>query len=243
MQLTRVFTSLADTYGHILTTDLAEVDLKDTVLNRRILVVLLPALEKSPDELSNLGKVVIASMRSMMAAGLGDAVEGDYRDLIVSKPTNADTPFLCILDEYGYYAVKGFAVVPAQARSLGFSVVFAGQDLPAFQKASKEEAASIGANTNIKICMKLEDPTDTWEFFMKGAGEAYVSTVDSFSASQGSMANTYMDTKSAKMDKRSRIDLLDLKTKGWVRRIFSLSPILFGQRLSMQIPHHVLKCA
>lgn len=214
MQLTRVFTSLADTYGHILRTDLAEVDLKDVVLNRRILVVLLPALEKSPDELSNLGKVVIASMRSMMAAGLGDAVEGDYRDLITRKPTNAETPFLCILDEYGYYAVKGFAVVPAQARSLGFSVVFAGQDLPAFQKASKEEAASIGANTNIKICMKLEDPTDTWEFFMKSAGEAYVTTVDSFNANQSSLSNSYLDTKSAKTDKRSRIDLLDLKDQG-----------------------------
>ncbi|MEC7031009.1 MAG: TraM recognition domain-containing protein [Pseudomonadota bacterium] len=214
MQLTRVFTSLADTYGHILRTDLAEVDLKDVVLNRRILVVLLPALEKSPDELSNLGKVVIASMRSMMASGLGDSVEGDYRDLIVRKPTNAETPFLCILDEYGYYAVKGFAVVPAQARSLGFSVVFAGQDLPAFQKASKEEAASIGANTNIKICMKLEDPTDTWEFFMKGAGEAYVTTVDSFNANQNSLSNSYLDTRSAKTDKRSRIDLLDLKDQG-----------------------------
>lgn len=214
MQLTRVFTSLADTYGHILRTDLAEVDLKDVVLNRRILVVLLPALEKSPDELSNLGKVVIASMRSMMAAGLGDAVEGDYRDLITKKPTNAETPYLCILDEYGYYAVKGFAVVPAQARSLGFSVVFAGQDLPAFQKASKEEAASIGANTNIKICMKLEDPTDTWEFFMKGAGESYVTAVDSFNANQSSLTNSYLDTKSAKTDKRNRIDLLDLKDQG-----------------------------
>lgn len=214
MQLTRVFTSLADTYGHILRTDLAEVDLKDVVLNRRILVVLLPALEKSPDELSNLGKVVIASMRSMMAAGLGDAVEGDYRDLITKKPTNAETPFLCILDEYGYYAVKGFAVVPAQARSLGFSVVFAGQDLPAFQKASKEEAASIGANTNIKICMKLEDPNETWEFFMKGAGESYVTAVDSFNASQSSLTNSYLDTRSAKTDKRNRIDLLDLKDQG-----------------------------
>ncbi len=214
MQLTRIFTSLADTYGHILRTKLAEVDLRDVVLNRRILVVLLPALEKSPDELSNLGKVVIASMRSMMAAGLGDSVEGEYRDLILSKPTNAETPFLCILDEYGYYAVKGFAVVPAQARSLGFSVVFAGQDLPAFQKASKEEAASIGANTNIKICMKLEDPTDTWEFFMKGAGEAYVTAVDSFSASQNSISNAYLDTKSAKTEKRARIDLLDLKDQG-----------------------------
>ncbi len=52
----RVFGALADTYGHIIRTNLAEVDLRDVVLNRRILVVLLPALEKSPDELSALGK-------------------------------------------------------------------------------------------------------------------------------------------------------------------------------------------
>ncbi|MDQ2994955.1 MAG: phosphoesterase, partial [Pseudomonadota bacterium] len=132
MQLTRVFSSLADTYGHIIRTNLAEVDLKDVVLNRRILVVLLPALEKSPAELANLGKVIIASLKAMMAAGLGDEVEGEYHDLITRKPTNAPSPYLCILDEYGYYAVEGFAVVPAQARSLGFSVIFAGQDLPAF---------------------------------------------------------------------------------------------------------------
>ncbi len=211
MQLTRAFTSLADTYGHIMRTKLAEVDLTDVVLNRRILCVLLPALEKSPDELSNLGKVIIATLKAMMAAGLGDSVEGAYTDLVESKPTNAATPFLCILDEYGYYAVEGFAVVPAQARSLGFSVVFAGQDLPAFQKASKEEAASIGANTNIKICMKLEDPTETWDFFMKGAGESYVTHVDSFQVDSGSVLGNYQDNKGAKIEKRARIDLLDLK--------------------------------
>lgn len=214
MQLVRAFGSLADTYGHILRTKLAEVDLKDVVLNRRILVVLLPALEKSPDELSNLGKVVIASLKAMMAAGLGDAVEGEYRDLVQRKPTNAPSPYLCILDEYGYYAVKGFAVVPAQARSLGFSVIFAGQDLPAFQKASKEEAASIGANTNIKICMKLEDPLETWDFFMKTAGESYVTHVESFAADAKALTNSYMDTKSARVEKRQRVDLLDLKEQG-----------------------------
>lgn len=211
MQLVRVFTSLADTYGHILRTKLAEVDVKDVVLNRRILIVLLPALEKSPEELANLGKIVIASLRAMMASGLGDNVEGDYTDLIDAKPTNSKTPFLCILDEYGYYAVKGFAVVPAQARSLGFSVVFAGQDLPAFQKASKEEAASIGANTNIKICMKLEDPTETWDFFMKTGGESYVTHVDSFQVDQGSVLGNYQDAKGARLEKRARVDLLDLK--------------------------------
>ncbi|MBM93921.1 MAG: phosphoesterase [Legionellales bacterium] len=211
MQLTRVFSSLADAYGHILRTKLAEVDLRDVVLNRRILIVLLPALEKSPDELSNLGKVIISTLKVMMAAGLGDEVEGSYSDLILRKPTNAETPFLCILDEYGYYAVKGFAVVPAQARSLGFSVVFAGQDLPAFQKASKEEAASIGANTNIKICMKLEDPQETWEFFNKTAGESFVTQVESYQANSSTVSNAYQDSKSAKVEKRARVDLLDLK--------------------------------
>jgi intracellular multiplication protein IcmO len=211
MQLTKVFGSLADTYGHIIRTNLAEVDLQDVVLNRRILVVLLPALEKSPDELSNLGKVVIASLKAMMAAGLGESVEGTYKEVVTRKPTNANTPYMCILDEYGYYAVKGFAVVPAQARSLGFSVIFAGQDLPAFQKASKEEALSIGANTNIKICMKLEDPLDTWDFFQKTAGESWVTKVDSFQTNANSVLNNYMDSRSASSEKRARVDLLDLK--------------------------------
>lgn len=211
MQLGRVFTSLADTYGHIVRVNLAEVDLKDVVLNRRILVVLLPALEKSPEELSNLGKVIIASLKAMMAAGLGDEVEGTYRDVILRKPTNSPSPYVCIMDEYGYYAVPGFAVVPAQARSLGFSAIFAGQDLPAFQKASKEEAASIGANTNIKICMKMEDPGETWEFFNKTAGETYATSVSGFQINSGSMTNNYLDSRNASIEKRQRIDLQDLR--------------------------------
>jgi intracellular multiplication protein IcmO len=76
---------------------------------------------------------------------------------------------MCVLDEYGYYAVEGFAVVPAQARSLGFSAIFAGQDLPAFEKASKEEAASTLANTNTRLCGKLEC-TKTYAFFKEVAG-------------------------------------------------------------------------
>ena len=214
MQLTRVFGSLADTYGHILRTNLPEVDLRDVFLNRRILIVLLPALEKSPDELANLGKIIIASLKVSMAAGLGDEVEGYYSKIIDRKPTTATSPFLCILDEYGYYAVPGFAIVPAQARSLGFSVIFAGQDLPALQRASKEEAATIGANTNIKICMKLEDPMETWEFFMKSAGESYVAHVGGFQTDNRSISGSYMDTKSAQLEKRSRIDLQDLKEQG-----------------------------
>ena len=59
--------------------------------------------------------------------------------------------------------------------------------------------------------MKLEDPTDTWDFFTKTAGEAYVTKVDSFQTKDTSIANTYQDTKSSSFEKRARIDLLDLK--------------------------------
>ncbi len=230
MQLTRIFSSLADTYGHIMRSNLAEVDLHDVVLNRRILIVLLPALEKSPDELSNLGKVIVATLKAMMASGLGCEVEGDYRDVIERKPTNAPTPFMCVLDEYGYYAVEGFSIVPAQARSLGFSTVFAGQDLPAFQKASKEEAASIGANTNIKIAMKLEDPIETWEFFMKTAGESFVTKVDHFQTSEDSVLNNYADSRSSSSEKRQRVDLLDLKDqRPGEAHIFFTSKIVRGR--------------
>jgi len=62
--------------------------------------------------------------------------------------------------------------------------------------------------------MKLEDPTETWDFFNKGAGESLVTQVESFQANAGSISNAYQDTKSARVEKRARIDLQDLKEQG-----------------------------
>ena len=211
MQFTKLLGSLSDQYGFIFKTNLGEVDFKDVVLNRRILVVLLPALEKSTDELANLGKIIVACLKQMMAAALGATIEGSYADVVETKPTNSEMPFMTVLDEYGYYAVKGSAVMPAQARSLGFSMIFAGQDLPAFEKASKEEAASIVANCNIKICMKLEDPKDTYELFEKAAAEALVSNVGVLEMNTDGLATTFRPSTNASVESRKRINMLDLR--------------------------------
>jgi intracellular multiplication protein IcmO len=221
MQLIRVFTSLADTYGHILRTNLAEVDFKDVVLNRRILIVLLPALEKSPPELANLGKIIIASLKSMMASGLGESVEGAYKDLITRKPTNAPTPFLCILDEYGYYAVPGFAIVPAQARSLGFSVIFAGQDLAAFRRGSKEETETIWANTTIKMAMRLEENSSIKDI-SEMAGRTYVALDKQFVSQGEALVFHYRPKSAPAMELRARITQGDLRKQrvGEVHIIF-----------------------
>ena len=211
MQFTRILGSLSDEYGYIFRTNLGEVDFWDVVANRRILVVLLPALEKSSDELANLGKIVVGCLKSMMSAGLGSIVEGEYKDIIEANPTLAPSPFMCILDEWGYYAVKGAAVMPAQARGLGFCMVFAGQDLPSFEKASKEEAASIISNCGIKYFMKLEDPKDTYELFEKSVGEAYVTQVSGFQANPGGLLTQYTGMQNANVELRKRGNLLDLK--------------------------------
>ena len=211
MQFTKILGMLSESYGHIFRTNLGEVNFFDVVVNRRVLVVLLPAMEKAPVELGNLGKIIIACLKQMMATGLGDRLEGSFQEIIETKPTNAPSPFMCILDEYGYYVVKGAAVMPAQARSLNFCMVFAGQDYPSFKKNNNsEEAAATVANCNIKIFMKTEDPTDTADLFEKSVGKAMVSRTSGYKYETGLMTR-YIDNASASIESRARGDLLDLK--------------------------------
>lgn len=223
MQFTRILGSLSDDYGYIFKTNLGEIDFKDVVLNNRVLCVLLPALEKSIDELANLGKIVVACLKIMMSAGLGDTLEGETKLTIDTKPTASLSPYMCILDEYGYYVVKGAAVMPAQARSLGFSMVFAGQDYPSFKKNnnSEEAAATIG-NCNFKIFMKVEDPTDTFDLAKKSAGEAVTARATQQERTTGALGNSYNDTQNISFNKDARLDWLDLKdqTEGMAHIIF-----------------------
>lgn len=89
MQFTRIMSSLADTYGHIFATEQAEVNLKDVAINCRILLVLLPALEKSRPELGNLGKIIVAGMKNMMGTQLGGRIQGSKLELLDKRATNA----------------------------------------------------------------------------------------------------------------------------------------------------------
>jgi hypothetical protein len=212
-QFGRMFGQLADVYGHIFRAGPGEIDLADAVLQRRILVVMLPALEKSPDELASLGKLLIGALKTMLAIGLGARLEGTHRAVIDRRPTAAPSPYLGVFDEYGYYAVKGFAVVPAQARSLGFSICFGGQDLQSFGKESQEEAAAIVANTLTKIGMFVEDPKDTMELFEKLGGQAVTAQSGGLSKRDGFFSGAYRDAASATYERRARIDPLDLRAQ------------------------------
>lgn len=209
MQLTEVLSELSSTYKHIFDAPLGEVDYKDLVYNRRILFVMLPALEKDPDSLAGLGKLVVAGVRSALAPALGEKVEGSHEEVMDAKPTNSNVPFLLIMDEYGYYSVKGFSVVAAQARSLGMSVIFAGQDFPSFKKGSEDEAKSVVANTNIKVCMKLEDQGETLQLFLERAGDGEVVKAAGHEM-KGDLLSAYADNLQTRSEKQKRINIRDL---------------------------------
>lgn len=211
MQFTRSLQSLGDDYGYIFDTQSADVDMVDIVLNRRILIVLIPALEKSSDETANLGKIVAATIKGMMGSTLGATVEGESSTVIENKPTHSATPFMTVFDEVGYYVSDGMAVMAAQARSLGFSLVFSAQDLPALQKRVKEESRSITGNCNIKIFGKLSDPTDTKDYFERQAGKALVMQTTGFQLTGGVSTGSFYDNQGASITAADRADYGDLK--------------------------------
>ena len=210
MQFTKLLGSLADMYGYIFNTQLSEIDFWDIVVKRRVLVVLLPALAKSKNELAMLGKIIIACIKQMMTSGLGKKSEGELSDILKANPTKSKTPFLTILDEYGYYAVQGSSVMPAQARGLGFFMIFAGQDFAAFSASSKEEAVSIVANCKIQVCMALQDEKETYDIFFKKGGQAdiEVNTGKEFIGTTNIRENATIS-----YEKRDRITFEDLTSQ------------------------------
>jgi intracellular multiplication protein IcmO len=238
MQFTRSLQSLGDDYGYIFDTQAADVDMVDVVLNRRILIVLIPALEKSGDEIANLGKIVAATMKGMMGSALGSTVEGDSATVIENKATHSATPFMTVFDEVGYYTAQGMAVMAAQARSLGFCLVFSGQDLPAMKKRVREEANSIVANCNIKVFGKLEDPTDTKDFFEKTVGSAIVTEVSGFQMAGGTEFGSYFDTQQAGVQLRPRASYDELRSFKEGQAVVTFGEVVVDAKIFYCNPGH-----
>lgn len=155
----RTLSSLTDTYAHIYGVEDSEVDFADAILQRRVLVVTLPSLEKAPTELANLGKISLSAIRNACAVGLGSRTEGDAADVLESLPTDAIGigPYLCIVDEYAAIVTPGFEVVLTQGRGLGIAAIVASQDYAGIIEADKKGGQQMVANTSIKIFMKNLD--------------------------------------------------------------------------------------
>lgn len=159
MVFTKTLGNFADVYGHIFATPVGDVDIRDVVLNDRILVVMLPAYEKAPDEVRDIATMVVSNIKGMMAEVLGTTVRGEWADVVDRRGSAPVPPFACIVDEVGYHTASGIAEISAQARSLGFSIVAAAQDAPAMKRLDEKDRAAFVASCSVRIDVSPSDGT------------------------------------------------------------------------------------
>lgn len=204
--------TLTDTYSHIYDIEDGEVDFNDAIMQRRILVVMLPSLEKAPPQLASLGKISLSAIRNACAAGLGAKIEGDAADVLESLPTDAVGigPYLCIVDEYAAIVTPGFEVVLTQGRGLGIAAIVASQDYAGILEADKKGAQQMVANTSVKIFMKLQDAEKTWELIRGQAGQSTVLRTTGYTINE-KFSSEYRDTMSTTVEKEDRVVLRDLQ--------------------------------
>lgn len=208
---TRSLASLSDTYGHIYLTALGEIDYQDAVLNGRILMTLLPSMEKSGEELANLGKIVLTATRNGMVVGLGTAFEGSADDIVHNLPTNSEIPYGVMNDENAYMLVEGQEMINAQARGLGFGVMTGTQDAPGMLENISKTTKQIMANSAFKQIGYLDDK-ETTELACDFSGEAQVMVRNRF-LHKGDLAALHSD-EAVTVERRKRLDSTSIKRLG-----------------------------
>ncbi|WP_326430478.1 hypothetical protein VQ574_21215 (plasmid) [Stutzerimonas frequens] len=231
---TRSLASLSDTYGHIYMVGQGEIDYQDAVLNGRILMTLLPSLEKSGEELANLGKIVLTATRNGMVVGLGTVFEGSAEDVVHNLPTNSDIPYGVMNDENAYMLVEGQEMINAQARGLGFGVLTGTQDAPGMLENISKTTKQILANSAFKQIMYLDDK-ETIDLAVDFSGEANVMVRTSFER-DGDLGN-YFTGKNANVEKRFRLSSTAIKEQG-----LGQAYLMYQGRIhEMQVFNHGIK--
>lgn len=208
----KALSSLTDTYSHIYSTSDGEVDFADAIMQRRILVVMLPSLEKAPQELASLGKVSLSAIRNACAVGLGSQIEGDAGDVLEALPTDTTGigPYLAVVDEYAAIVTPGFEVVLTQGRGLGIAAIVASQDYAGIVEADKKGAQQMVANTSIKSFMKMEDEA-TFKLVDELAGQSEVMRTTGYQADTNSESVVYRDNLATTVEKVGRVHKRDLQ--------------------------------
>lgn len=234
MYFTEAFTKLSVSLGHIFRVEQGDIDMRDIVLNRRILVVNLPALENSEDSQAALGRIIVASLRGMMAQLLGAKLEGDPKEIFVAKSGVGQGPFQIVFDELAYYVTGGMDRMLAMGRGLNIMFWLGFQELGGIEARLGARTSSLLGNANLTVAMRQQDSKSTREWLEKTAGQTYVTQALSY---HGASDGAYREAQTAELRQVSRVDWLDLQ-----QMIEGEAILLFGgRRIYAKVFHAALE--
>ena len=208
MYFTRILQSLSSVYGDIFMGERSEINMRDMILRRRIGIAMFPTLQKSMEEVGNLGKISSTAVKSAVSVGLGTGVEGKTSELLTNLPTEARTPYLVIADEYLYLHVSGYAATLAQARGLGVSMVIGMQETDALRELDRKESLQIDENTRIKMIGAGEGTGNVLDMLKKITGEQYVYQTSGATIRSGI---DYSDDPQAQIQKEDQFSVRDIR--------------------------------
>jgi intracellular multiplication protein IcmO len=210
-QLVPAIATLTFGYREIYNDEIGEVDFRDVILNRRLLVVLLPSLERNEKGSEMLGRLAVAAIKGALAQFLDTPMEGSRRQIIEAAAENARTPFFIILDEYGYYLVRGFAKAFAQARGFLVSLLFGVQTYDDLLASDKVEGERTWGNANIKYAGRTTSGYDseTYRKLAGAGGRAQVQVIQDAEYNPGDIGAPEL-SRTSRMEERERISVDDL---------------------------------
>ena len=206
---TATFTQLAVSLGHVFKVETGDIEMRDVVMNRRLLLVNLPALQGSDETLAALGRIVIASLRAMMAQLLGAKLEGDPREIFAHKPGMGVGSFWVDFDELGYYATSGMDRMFAMGRGINMAFRIAFQELGGIYARLGERMYSLLGNANLTFGMRQQDSGRTREWLEKTAGQSWVTQATSY---VGGVDGAYREAHNADLRQVNRVEWQDFQT-------------------------------
>lgn len=214
-QCTESLALLGDSFRHIFGVRYGEIDWRNSVFRKKITFVMLPALERSSDSVSSLGRLIFAGLKSALAPALGDVAEGHADYVRSRKISESPIPYLLYFDELGAYPIKGLSLFFTQLRGLGIFATVATQDEPGLRKDPdlENEVKSIVGSTNIKGAMKIEELEHTYKIFNDAAQKARISIKTGDKFQSGDIRGKYYNDGSTEIEERDRINARDLKSQ------------------------------
>lgn len=210
-QFSRMLSLFNDMYGHVFALDAGDIDLKDCIHNDRILLVMIPALELSSSEAATLGRLYVSQTAMILSQDLGERIEGKPDEILVVRKFKDRFPFLWINDEVGAVYTEKLGELATQVRSLGISLLLAGQEAQRLKSAAGDKIWTLIANMGTRITGKIMDPKDTLEILQLMAGKEYLPEVSGMVRESGLLGGSYEESGMLSLREHNKVSVEEVQ--------------------------------
>ncbi|WP_281188454.1 type IV secretory system conjugative DNA transfer family protein [Vibrio harveyi] len=165
---------MAGNLGHIFSSVGSDLNTRNVINHGLIAIILLPTIEKDPDSMAELGRMLVGSLRPAFQTAFGFKSQGDKRATVGGLPTQRLVPVRVYLDEVMNYYTKGIASFLSLLRSLKIAFTLLGQSLKGLEDAGLSEGRQTVANLNNKYMFSSQDVYETFDLLSKSLGKMNV---------------------------------------------------------------------